>query len=591
MAGFLRWAKGIGIGVLNGVAKFVAFVILLVVVMLVWALFTGDGMPRNIVLAMDLRNALADSSNNDFSFGNNPPTVMDIVLTLDAAERDGRVKGAVIRIGTANLSIAQAEELDAAIKKFRKSGKFVIAHSQGFLASGLGDYLTVADADQIWMQPKAPFTANGEGGGELFLRGLLDKINADPQIVKRADYKSAADMFMEKSMTPADREQLTRLMQSWYDAATNGAAAARHLTHDKVVAAFEASPQFTENARAAGLIDKIGYDDDAQQAALARAGDGAKLVKMSEYVRVKKQASQFGFGPKIALIQAAGEIQDGTAGGGLFDTSSVIAGDDLSRAIRAATNDKDVKAIILRVDSPGGSVTASDQILAAVKKAQAAGKPVVVSMGGVAASGGYYISLSANRIVAEPGTITGSIGVLTGKVSVDRSLALAGVAVDTVNVGRNALYNSEFTPYTPDQLAALNREADAIYADFTGKVAAGRHLPLARVQDIARGRVWSGADARQRGLVDDLGGFWTAADVAKKLAKIGPDEKVVFKFFPKQKGFFETLGDAFGGNDEAVQAIQGFITLMNAAPLRALTHAVGELPRGGVELRATGLPR
>src|SRR5690348_3969498 len=291
-------------------------------------MFTGDGMPRNIVLAMDLRDSIEDSSTN-FSWGESKPTVMDIVLTLDAAERDDRVKGAVIRIGTANLSIAQAEELDAAIKKFRKAGKFVIAHSQGFLASGLGDYLTVASADQIWMQPKAPFTANGEGGGEIFLRGLLDKIDANPQIVKRADYKSAADMFMEKNMTPADREQLTRLMQSWYDAATAGAAAARHLTRERIVAAFEASPQFTENARTAGLIDKIGYDDDAQQAALTRAGDGAKLVKMSEYVRVKKQASQYGFGTKIALIQAAGEIQDGTAGGGLFDNSNVIAGDDL----------------------------------------------------------------------------------------------------------------------------------------------------------------------------------------------------------------------------------------------------------------------
>jgi len=592
MAGFLNWAKNIGLSVLNGVVKFVVFIILLAIIFIVVALFTGDGLPGNIVLAMDLRDSLADSSNSDPIFSGSKPTVMDIVLTLDAAERDDRVKGAVIRIGTANLSIAQAEELDAAIKKFRKSGKFVIAHSQGFLASGLGDYLTVADANEIWMQPKAPFTANGEGGGEIFLRGLLDKVQAMPQIVKRSDYKSAADMFMEKNMTPADREQLTRLMQSWYDAATSGAAAARHLTRERIVAAFEASPQFTENARAAGLIDKIGYDDDAQQAALTRAGDGAKLVKMSEYVRVKKQASQLSFGTKIALIQASGEIQDGTAGGGgLFGGSEVIAGDDLSRAIRAATADKDVKAIILRVDSPGGSVTASDQILAAVKKAQAAGKPVVVSMAGVAASGGYYISLSANRIVAQPGTITGSIGVLTGKVSIDRTAALIGVGVDTVGVGRNALYNSEFAPYTPDQLAALNREADAIYADFTGKVAAGRHMPLAKVQDIARGRVWSGADAQVRGLVDDLGGFWTAADVARRLAKIGPDEKVVFKFFPKQKGFFETIGDALGGNDEAVQAMQGFVTLMNAAPLKALTHAVGELPRGGVELRATGLPR
>jgi protease-4 len=591
MVGFLRWSKNIGLSVLNGVARFVVFVILLFVVLIVVGLFRGDGLPRNIVLALDLRGPLQDSSNVDFAFGSSPVTVMDIVLALDAAERDARVKGAVIRIGTANLSVAQAEELDAAIKKFRASGKFVIAHSQGFLAAGLGDYLTVADANEIWMQPKSPFTAAGEGGGALFLRGLLDKVNADPQIVKRTDYKSAADQFMEKSMTPADREQLTRLMQSWYDAATAGAAAARHLSHDRIVAAFEASPQFTENARAAGLVDRIGYDDDAQQAALTRAGDGAKMVKMAEFVRVKKEQSQFGSGARIALIQASGEIQDGTAGGGLFGGSEVIAGDDLSRAIRAAAEDKDVKAIILRVDSPGGSVTASDQILHAVRKAQAAGKPVVVSMGGVAASGGYYISLSANRIVAEPGTITGSIGVLTGKVTVNRSLALAGVGVDTVGVGRNALYNSEFVPYTPDQLAALNREADAIYADFTGKVAAGRHLSLAHVQDIAKGRVWSGADALPRGLVDQLGGFWTAADTAKRLAGIGKDDAVVFKFYPRQKGFFEAVGELFGGSDEAVRAAQGVVTLMNAAPVRALVGAVSDLPRGGVEMKATGLPR
>ncbi|MEJ1970560.1 MAG: signal peptide peptidase SppA [Rhizomicrobium sp.] len=517
---------------------------------------------------------------------------MDIVLALDAAERDDRVKGALIRIGTANLSIAQAEELDAAFRKFRASGKFVVAHSQGFLASGLGDYLTVADANEIWMQPKSPFTAAGEGGGAFFLRGLLDKVNADPQIVKRSDYKSAADQFMEKTMTPADREQLTRLMQSWYDAATAGAAAGRHLSHDRIAAAFEASPQFTENARAAGLVDRIGYDDEAQAAALARAGDGAKLVAMSRFVRARKPAQEFGVGPRIALIQAAGEIQDGTAGrGGLFGDSNVIAGDDLSKAIRAAAADKDIKAIILRVDSPGGSVSASDQILHAVKMAQAAGKPVVVSMAGLAASGGYYISLSANRIVAEPGTITGSIGVLTGKVSIDRSLALAGIGVDTVGVGRNALYNSEFQPYTPDQLAGLNREADAIYADFTAKVAAGRHLPLAKVLDIAKGRVWSGADALPRGLVDQLGGFWAATDAAKKLAGIAPDARVVFRFYPRQKGFFEAVGALFGGSSDAVRAAQGVVTLMNAAPVRALVGAVGELPRGGVEMRATGLPR
>ncbi|HEX4304036.1 MAG TPA: signal peptide peptidase SppA [Rhizomicrobium sp.] len=591
MIAFLRWLQSIGLSVLNSIAKTVAFVLLLLIVIVVIGLFRGDGLPSNMVLALDLRGPLADSSNLDFNFTSGPVTVMDIVLALDAAERDSRVKGVSLRIGSANLSIAQAEEIGAAIRKFRASGKFVIAHSQGFVASGLGDYLTVADANEIWMQPKSPFTAAGEGGGAFFLRGLLDKLQAKPEIVKRADFKSAADQYMEKNMTPADRLQLTRLMQSWYDAATSGAAAARHMTQARIAAAFEASPQFTENAQAAGLIDKIGFDDDAQNAALGRAGDGAKMVAMAQFVRVAKQEAEYASGPQIALIQASGEINDGPSGsGGLLGGGESIGGDTLSKAIRAAAADKDIKAIVLRVDSPGGSVSASDQILDAVRKAQKAGKPVVVSMGGVAASGGYYISLSANRIVAEPGTITGSIGVLTGKVSIDRTLALAGIGIDTVGVGRNALYNSEFQPYTPDQLAALNREADMIYADFTQKVAAGRKLPLAKVLDIAKGRVWSGADARGNGLVDQLGGFWTAADTARQLAGIAPGDRVSFRIFPRQKGFFEAVGDLFGDSSAGVRAAQGLVTLMNAPPVRALVGAVNELPRGGVELRATQLP-
>jgi protease-4 len=591
MVAFLRWSKSIGLGVLNGIAKFVVFLILVAVVLIGIAMIQGDGLPGKMILALDLRNAIADSSNVNFSLGNQPVTVMDVVLGLDAAERDARVKGVTLRLGSANLSIADAEEIGTAIKKFRKTGKFVYVHSQGFLATGLGDYLTATSADQIWMQPNTPFTVAGEGGGQIFLRGLLDKIQADPQIVKRSDYKSAADEFMEKNMTPADREQMTRLMQSWYDTATAGAAADRHLTAAKVVAALDASPQFTENARAAGLIDQIGYDDDEQNAALARAGDGAKMVPMSEFVRVAKDRGDYAAGPRIALIQASGEIQEGSAGGGLFGANNVIAGDDLSKAIRAATADTSVKAIVLRVDSPGGSVSASDQILDAVKKAQASGKPVVVSMGSLAASGGYYISLSANRIIAEPGTITGSIGVLTGKVSIERSLALVGVGTASVGVGHNALYDSEFQPYTPDQLAALNHEADVIYADFTAKVAKGRKLPLAQVLDIAKGRVWSGADGKAHGLVDELGGLWTATDAAKKLAGIPQSERVSFRIYPRQKNLFDAISDFFGNSEASARAVEGFVTLMNAAPVRAVVGAVSDLPRGGVELRATNLPR
>jgi protease-4 len=591
MIGFLRWAGSIVAGTLNGLLKFALAIVVIFVAIVVIGLARGDGLPGNMVLSLDLRNSLADSSPAEFALGARAVTVMDIVLGLDAAQRDKRVKGVFVRVGSANLPISQAEEIGTALKRFRASGKFVIAHAQGFSDSGLGDYLAAAAAGQIWMQPKSPFGAAGEGGGELFLRGLLDKIQAEPQIAKRAEYKSAADTYMEKGMTAQDREQVTALLQSWYDNAMTGAATDRKLSAKALTAVLEASPQFTEDVKKAGLIDKIGYDDDALGAAIKLAGARAQSVPMAQYVRVKGEASRYGRGRHIALVEAAGDIVEGTAGSGLFSADSVIASDDMARAIRQATADKDVKAIILRVDSPGGSVTASDQILDAVKKAQKAGKPVIVSMGHVAASGGYYISLSADKIVAEPGTITGSIGVLSGKITIGKSLGLIGVGVDQVGVGKNALMNSGITPYTPEQMAAVDAQAGAIYADFTQKVAAGRKLPLAKVQDIARGRVWSGADANARGLVDQLGGFWTAVDLAKKQAGIAASERVVFERYPRHKSFFQAMDEFFGGPSEEVQAVENFTALMNTPLAREAAAAVKSAPRASVELRATNLPQ
>ena len=591
MIAFLRWAGSIVAGTFNGLLKFILAIVVILVGFWLISLMKGDGLSRNMVLSLDLRKPLADSAPQDFTFGGRPVTVMEIVLGLDAAGRDARVKGVFMRVGSANLSIAEAEEIGAALKRFRASGKFVIAHAQGFESAGLGDYLTAAAADEIWMQPKSDFGAAGEGGGTIFLRGLLDKIQAEPQIAKRAEYKSAADMYMEKGMTDPDRVQLTRLMQSWYDTGVDGAAADRKLDRKALIAAFEASPQFTEEAQKAHLIDKIGFDDDALNAALARAGDHPATVPMARFVHVQSQLAQFSSGEHIALVQESGDIVDGTASSGMFGGDRVIAGDDAARAIRQATRDKDIKAIILRVDSGGGSVTASDQILDAVKKAQAAGKPVVVSMGGVAASGGYYIATSADKIVAEPGTITGSIGVFTGKVSIGKSLNLIGVTADQVGVGKNALMNSSITPYSPDQWEAVKAQADGIYADFKQKVAAGRKLPLDKVEDIARGRVWSGADASERGLVDQLGGFWTAADLAKKLAHIAPADRVVFEVYPRQKGFLEFLGELFSGSSDEMQAMATFTKLMNAPWAQEAVTAVKSAPRSAIELRATNLPQ
>ena len=587
--GFLRWLGSLFASVLNGFAKFVAFLVVVFAVLLVVTLVRGDGLPANAVLTLDLRQAIPDSASRPpFPLTARPVTMMDLIFALDDAGRDKRIKGMVMRLG-GDLSLAQAEELDQALARFRGHGKFIIAQATGFEGRGLGDYLTATAANEIWIQPKSDFNVSGAGAGEIFLRGVFDKIHAVPQMVKRAEYKSAADMYTEKDMSGPDREQLTAVMQSWYDAALADVARARHITKDQAQAAFEASPQFGEEAKAKGLIDRIGYDDDALAAAMSRAGAGTKALKMGDYIKAR-DAAPAQPAANVAVIEAAGEIADGTANASILGTSAGIASDDLSAAIRQATNDKDIKVILLRVDSPGGSVTASDQILDAVKKAQAKGKPVVVSMAGLAASGGYYISTSADRIVAEPGTLTGSIGVLTGKVSFGGTADLVGVKLDEVAIGKNTLMDSPVTPYTPDQLASVNHQADVVYDDFLHKVAAGRHLPFAQVQDIARGRVWTGADAATHGLVNSLGGFWTAAAQAAQLGRLTPDQ-VAFRVYPKPRGFLDEAGRMFGAGSDSVETLENLQTLMDLPEIHTVAQAVHDAPRHSVELRAPNLPQ
>lgn len=590
MIRFLHWLRDIVLSVVNSFARLVVGLLLLFLLLVAVGLLWGDGMPSNMVLALDLRDPIADSANPASFMPQRRATVMDVVLGLDAAARDSRVKGVVIRLGNGAISTAEAQEIAGAVRRFRGHGKFAIAQATAFFGAGLGDYLAASACDQIWAQPKSPFGVSGTGGGEIFLRGLFDKIQAVPQIAKRAEYKSAADMYMEKQMTPADREQLTALMQSVYDGAAGQIAGARHVPRAALVAALEQSPQFAEDAQKARLIDRTGYDDEARAEALRRAGGGAKLVRFTNYTR--EAGAAFGQA-NIAVVVASGEIRDGTARNSFFNAESGIASDDLSRAIRQAAQDSSIKAIVLRVDSPGGSVTASDQILHAVKVAQQAGKPVVVSMGGVAASGGYYIATSANRIVAEPATITGSIGVLTGKVSFNKTAALIGVNAETVAVGRNTLMDSPLQPYTPEQWANLNHQADVIYDDFTRKVAAGRKLPVDRVREIARGRVWSGSDAQARGLVDRLGGFWTAAGEAAALAKV-PAGGMVFRIYPRPTGLLGSLSRLLGGMDASLGLMGRIESLLNLPAVQAVLGNVSSLPAGssgGLELRATGLPR
>src|SRR5262245_55622086 len=517
----LSWLWGIVKSVLNGIAKVVVFVVILMVILVGVGLVSGDGLPRNMVLELDARKSIEDKTASSLlDLGQRSLSVMDIVMTLDAAQRDSRVKGVFIRVGSGDLSVPKAEELRAALKRFRAAGKFVIAHSQSFYSGGLGDYVVAAASDEIWMQPVSSFFSAGSSTNALFLKGLFDKIEATPQFVQRYEYKNVANMFNPTDFPPAHLEATLRILQSWYDSSVDETAMDRSLPRDTMVTALDDSPLTVGEVKEKGLITHIGYDDEAREAAENKAGDNAEVTEFQRYAQAARGRGAGTSAPTIAFVHAAGEILEGNDDNPLSDSVDSIYGDVFAKAIREAANDNSVRAILLRVDSPGGSAIASDQILQAVKKAKTAGKPVVVSMGSVAASGGYYISLAADHIVALPGTLTGSIGVVWGKVAVGGTMGLAGVTAKELGVGRNALFLSGVTPWTDAQMAKVNEQADIVYADFTSKVAEGRKLPIERVREVARGRVWTGADAKERGLVDELGGFWTAVADAKMLAGI-----------------------------------------------------------------------
>jgi protease-4 len=501
--------------------------------------------------------------------------VIDAVTALAKAENDDHVKGLFLRVGGAGISSSEAQELRDAIKSFRAKGKFVIAHAQAFYTSGMGDYLLASAADEIWLQPVSEMNTAGVSSTAVFLRGLLDKIEAKPEFTQRYEYKNAMNMFTEKDFTAAHREANTRLIESVFESATADIAGSRKKTRDEIVALINSAPYLTQEAIDKKLIDKQGYDDEAEKAAKARAGGKAELKKISDYYKMSGSPWE-GYGrPTIAFIQGDGQINDGESESGFGDGSS-MGGDTIAKAFRDATEDDDVKAILFRVNSPGGSALASDQILDAVKKAQKAGKKVVVSMGEVAASGGYYVSLSADKIYAHETTITGSIGVLSGKIVTAGSWALLGINLRPLGVGTNALMDSSTQSFTPEQWAIFNKGVDQIYEDFTAKVAQGRKLPVEKVREIAKGRVWSGADAKARGLVDEFGGFRAALEATKALAGIPADSEINLKRFPAPKSPWEEIADAFGTSAEVVRTIALMGEVMDSEPAATFMHTMIE---------------
>ena len=579
-------------GIFNFFASIIIFLVIVALVSGLIGAFAGPdrSVPKLAVLELDFRANVVDSRSEN-PFADEGPSVINIVAALAKAENDDRVKGALLRIGGGSIAGAHVEEIRDAIRSFKAKKKFVVVFAQAFYSNGIGEYWLASSADEIWLQPVSELGTAGIASQTMFFKNLLDKIEAKAEIGQRYEYKNAGAPYLADDYTPAHREATQRLLRSIFDNATTAIAADRKMSTEEYVALVNSGPHLTQAALDAKLIDKQGYDDEAKEAALSKAGKDAKLIKYSDYLEKAGHPwfkDEMGGGTSsIALITGEGGIQDGKSEDGGFGGSRSIGGDTVAKAFRDATEDKNIKVILFRVNSPGGSALASDQILQAVRKAQKAGKKVVVSMGNVAASGGYYVSLSADKIYASPSTITGSIGVLSGKLVLGKTYELLGINVRELHEGTNALINSDVQGFTPEQRAKLDASLDAIYNDFTAKVAEGRKMALEKIRDVAKGRVWTGADAKERGLVDELGGFRQALDEAKKLAGVAEKDSVTLKRFPRVKTPAEAISEAFGTSTSVVRTLALMAEILDTPAVRdALLQLRDESRAQGAQLKA-----
>ena len=411
-----------------------------------------------------------------------------------------------------------------------------------------------------------------------FFRGTFDKLGVLPQFEKRWEYKNAANSYTERELTPEHREALERLKDSWFSQLVRGIAEGRKLSEETVRAAIDRAPLLAPEAEKDKLVDGLAYRDEVVRKALAKAGGGAELVSLSRY---RNRLGDPGGAGSIALVYGVGEVVRGRSTDSVF-SAVTMGSDSVSRALRAAAEDSSIRAIVFRVDSPGGSYVASDTIWREVARARERGKPVIVSMGDVAGSGGYFVAISADKIVAQPGTITGSIGVFAGKFVLSGLFEKIGLSFGEVHSGEHALLWDTTKEFSPSERERFDAWLDRVYDDFTSKVAAGRKLSKERVLEIAKGRIWSGEDARERGLVDELGGMDVAVRLARRAARIPETERIHLEVFPKPKTFWESAGDRFFGRrpePEDESDAQMLITAMRAVgPLARRLGVWGEPP-------------
>lgn len=554
MVGVLRKIRR----VYGAVSGFVGSVVIIVAVVLslVW-IFSPDrpSLPDRMVLRIVLGAGLTDGPPAGSLFsGARGPMLRDIVEGLEVAAEDERVASVVIRMAGIRTDLADIQELRDAIATFRESGKPARLFSRdiGGIGGGTAAYYLAAGADEIWLQPSGGVGLIGLAMEIPFGRGLLEKLEVEARVGKRHEYKAASESVTETALSAPARENLQALLDSLFGQIVAGIARDRGLDEAEMRDLVDNGPYLAGEALAKGLVDRLGYWDEFISEALGGAGEEAEEVGLRRYLKgIDRPNTE---GPMVALIHGRGTIRSGTGDSGSPLEEPGFGAHRIAAAIADVVEDEEIKAILFRVDSPGGSYVASDIVWREVARARQAGKPVIVSMGGTAASGGYFVAMAADRIVAQPGTVTGSIGVFGGKLVTTKFWEKLGVTWDRLQVGEHANMWSFVSDFPPGAEARFSDMLDFIYEDFTRKVMADRGLDAEQVDAVARGRVWSGEDALRLGLVDALGGYATAIDEVKAALGLDPSDSIELVLRPRPATRFEQIAKVLDGSEPLVRA-------------------------------------
>ncbi|HEV8134455.1 MAG TPA: signal peptide peptidase SppA [Pyrinomonadaceae bacterium] len=554
--------------IVGGIVAVFALVIVIGVAIVVSVFRKSEPTIRdNSLLTLRVAGSLPDYSPDDpFKkyFGGPDQSLTGLVMQFKKAKVDKRIKAILLEVDISGVGWGKAEELREAISDFRSSGKPVYAYVEFGLNK---EYYIATACDKIYVPPPGELFINGLAADVMFFRGSLDKLGIYPDIYQIGKYKSAGDMFTQKQMTDAHREYVNSLLDDLYGRYVNTIAQSRRKTPDEIRALIDNAPYGAAKAKEVGLIDESAYRDDVEKQIKTQLGykdaDAFTPVRGTDYRDVSPESLGLNEGERIAVIYASGTIGSGSSQNSPSGEQS-IGSDTVSKAVTDAAADKTIKAIILRVDSPGGSGLASDIIWHAVEAANQK-KPVVVSMSDVAASGGYYISAAASKIIAEPSSITGSIGVVAGKPVMRGFYDWLGISNEYVLRGKNAGMFRETEKFSDDERAKFEDWIKTTYyQDFVPKVAKGRKKDPQSVDSVGQGRVWTGAQAKDRGLVDDFGGLDKAIEVAKDLAKIPKDKGVERVIFPYPQTFLQQL--LSGTNDNSNTKVEQQRAIAAALP-------------------------